>query len=94
MSIPGNQGGVAPPSLELRVALQDFHFGLLMPKYRPVGEVAGFGMEDEGFLDQAQVDRAMSALQAFVASAPADDQAVYAALLAQAQGYVDDNWAG
>ena len=94
MSIAGNQGGAAPPSLQLQVALQDFHFGLLMPKYRPVGEVAGFAMDDEGFLDQAQVDRAMTALQAFVASAPADDQAVYAALLAQAQGFVDDNWAG
>lgn len=88
----GLPSSTTPPNLQINSSGQLFDLKLLGPKLVPLGEVTGFSMEDAGFLDQAQVDRAVANLQAFIAAAPEDDQLVYSALLAQAAEYGEANW--
>lgn len=76
--------------MNFHVGLQTFQLKLLSPTIG--GEVQGFAVREDEFLSQEQVDRAVARLSTFIESAPEDDQAVYAALLAQAQAFSDESW--
>ena len=86
----GKGGGGFPPSLQMNFALQTFQLKLLGSSVS--GEVHGFAVREEEFLSQEQVDRAVTRLTAFIEASPEDEQMVFAALLAQAQAFSEENW--
>lgn len=73
---------------------QAFHLNVLVPNIKgpASAEVQGFAAVDEEFLSQDQVNRATARLEKFIESSPEDEQTVFAALIAQAKGYSDENW--
>ncbi len=80
-----------PPQIRLLVGATSYDFKLFVPR-AGIGDVQGFSAGTVDYLEQAEVDRAVAALQEFLAAAPAEHQAVYTALLDQAAEAADAGW--